>query len=119
MSKRRGHLRRAFTLAEVTVASIIIVLVLGSVSASVAQLGRAKNSCKRRFDAHLRADVALNALRRDIISIVRSDDLFDTQLLLYSDMIPTPAGDMECLIPTCDDDALLDFLVGQNVFNKD
>jgi len=31
----------------------------------------------------------------------------------------TPAGEMECLIPSCDDDALLDFLVEQNVFDKD
>jgi uncharacterized membrane protein YgcG len=95
VSKRRGHPCRAFTLIEVMVAGIITVLVLGSVSASVAQLGRAKNSCKRRFDAYQRADVALNALRRDIISVVRSDDLFDTRLLLYSDAVPTPAGDMD------------------------
>jgi uncharacterized membrane protein YgcG len=94
-SKRRQHGRRAFTLAEVMVASIIIVLVLGSISTSVAELGRAKNSCKRRFDAHLRADVALNALRRDIISIVRSDDLFDTRFLLYDEIIASPVGDLD------------------------
>jgi hypothetical protein len=39
--------------------------------------------------------VALNALRRDIVSVIRSDDLFDSQLLLYHDIIPTPAGDMD------------------------
>ncbi|MDY7108383.1 MAG: hypothetical protein SYC29_07070 [Planctomycetota bacterium] len=94
-SRRRQHGRRAFTLAEVTVASIIIVLVLGSISTSVTQLGRAKNSCKRRFDAHLRADVALNALRRDIISIVRSDDLFDTRFLLYDEIVPSTLGDLD------------------------
>ena len=98
MAKRAAtnprRLRRSFTLIEVMVAGVITALVLGSVSSSLAQLGRVKNSCKRRFDAHLRADAALNALRRDLIAVVRSDDLFLTRVLLYDDAVATPLGDM-------------------------
>jgi uncharacterized membrane protein YgcG len=93
--KNRIPVRRAFTLVEVMVAGVITALVLGSVSGSLAQLGRAKNTCKQRLEAYLRADAAMNVLRRDIISVVRSDDLFDTRLLLYHDIVSTPVGDVD------------------------
>jgi len=93
--KNRIPVRRAFTLVEVMVAGVITALVLGSVSGSLAQLGRAKNTCKQRLEAYLRADAAMNALRRDIITVVRSDDLFDTRLLLYHDILSTPVGDVD------------------------
>jgi type II secretory pathway component PulJ len=66
---------RAFTLIELLVAGVITAFVLGGVSFSLAQLGRAKNTSKVRFDAHIRADAALNAIRKDIIAITRTDDL--------------------------------------------
>ena len=87
--------RRAFTLVEVIVAGVITALVLGSMSLSISQLGRAKNTCKERLDAYLRADSALNALRSDIACIIRTDDLFYTRFLLYDDVINTPAGSMD------------------------
>src|SRR5262245_39594829 len=73
--------RRGFTLVEMLVAGVITAFILGSVSLSLQQVGRAKNTSKMRYDAHMRADAALTALRRDIASIVRSDDLFYSRFL--------------------------------------
>lgn len=84
--RRISRTRRGFTLIELMVASLIVAFVLGSVSLSVAQLGRARNTSKLRFDAFLRADAALNLIRSDIASITRTDDLFYTRLLLTDDV---------------------------------
>jgi general secretion pathway protein J len=92
---RRRSSRRAFTLVEVIVAGVITALVIGSVSLSLSQLGRARNVSKVRFDAYLRADAALANLRRDIASVIRTDDLFFTRFLLYDDSIPSPHGEMD------------------------
>lgn len=87
--------RRGFTLVEVIVASVITAFVMGSVSMSLAQLSRAKSTTKERLDAYLRADVALESLRRDVASVLRSDDLFWTRLLIEDRSITTPLGQLD------------------------
>lgn len=83
----RRHPRRGFTLVEMLVAGLITAFVLGSVAFSLAQVGRSRSSSKLRLDAHLRADAALNGLRRDVASIVRTNDLFYTRLLVSDDAV--------------------------------
>lgn len=78
---------RGFTLVELLIAGVITAFVLSGVTLSLSQLGRSKNTCKLRFDAHIRADTALNLIRRDIVSILRSDDLFYTRFLLLPDTV--------------------------------
>lgn len=78
----RPRRRRGFTMIEVLLAGMIIVMIAGSVTITIAQLGRARNDTKRRLDAYLRADSALAAIRRDVASVVRSDDLFYSRLLI-------------------------------------
>ena len=87
--------RRGFTLVEVIVASVITAFVMGSVSMSLAQLSRAKSTTKERLDAYLRADVALESLRRDVASVLRSDDLFWTRLLIEDSSVTTPLGQLD------------------------
>lgn len=77
--------RSGFTLVELLIAGVITAFLLGSVAMSVSQLANAKNTAKLRFDAHLRADAALNAIRREIVSVLRRDDLFYTRLLIFND----------------------------------
>jgi prepilin-type N-terminal cleavage/methylation domain-containing protein len=83
----RPTVRRGFTLIELLLAAFITAFVLGSVALSVGQLGRARNTGKLRFDAHIRADAALSAMRRDIAAITRAQDLFYTRLLLLDDVV--------------------------------
>lgn len=78
--------RRGFTLIELLIAGVITAFVLGSISFSLRQIGRAKDTCKVRYDAFMRADTALNGIRRDIASIVRSDDLFNCRFLLIDNL---------------------------------
>lgn len=72
--------RRAFTLVEVMVALIITAFVLGAIFLSLGQMTKARAASRERMIAHVRADTALNALRRDLVSVIRSDDLFWTRL---------------------------------------
>lgn len=87
--------RRGFTLVEVMLATVISVFVLGGITMSISQLARAKDTSKTRLDAHLRADAALNAIRRDVASVIRHDELFWTRLLIRSDAVRTPIGDLD------------------------
>ena len=86
---------RGFTLIEVMVASLITALLIGSASMSLSQLTRAKSICKERFNAFLRADAALNTLRRDVASVIRSDDLFFTRLRLSDHSASSPVGEID------------------------
>ncbi|HWB19895.1 MAG TPA: prepilin-type N-terminal cleavage/methylation domain-containing protein [Phycisphaerales bacterium] len=72
--------RRSFTLIELIVAGVIAALVLGAVTTALANLGRAKSICKTHYEAYRRADAALSLLRKNIASVLRSDDLFYTKL---------------------------------------
>jgi hypothetical protein len=82
-------------MVELLVAGVITAFVVGSITMSLSQLGRAKTSTRKRFDAHLRADAALTTLRRDIVSITRSFDLFDTRFVIYDETINTPRGRLD------------------------
>lgn len=87
--------RRSFTLVELIVAGVITAFVLGTVSASLSNLARAKSSSRQRLEAYLRADSALERIRRDVVSIVRHDDLFFTRFVLLDQAYDTPAGRMD------------------------
>jgi hypothetical protein len=80
-------------MVELLLAGVITAFLLGSVAMSVSQLSRAKDTAKLRFDAHIRADSALNLLRREIAAVNRRDDLFYTRLLLLNDETSLRAGD--------------------------
>jgi hypothetical protein len=83
----RPAARRGFTLVELLVAGIVITLVVGAVATSLVQVGRARSSARLRLEAYLRADAALDAIRRDVQSVIRSDDLYWTRLVLFDDEV--------------------------------
>jgi type II secretion system protein J len=85
IARRRSP--RGFTLIEVLIAGIITAFLLGTVVTSLAQISAARNIGKQRFDAHMRADSALSTLRRDIASVIRTDDLFYTRLRIVDEAV--------------------------------
>lgn len=80
---------------EVMVAGIITVFLLSSVSMSLSQLAKAKGGTTQRLAAHLRANAALESLRREIVSVIRSDDLFWSRVLIEDDSISTSVGRLD------------------------
>jgi hypothetical protein len=80
---------------ELLVAGVMAAFLLGAVGTCLSQLGDAKTSSRLNLEAHLRADAALAALRRDIVSVLRDADLFYTRLLLLDGSTRTPLGHMD------------------------
>ena len=95
LTPRRNRTRRGFTLVELIVAGMAGMLVVGAVTISLFQSARARSATKSRLVAYSRATAAMDQLRREISSTIRRSDLFETRILLYDEMTPTPAGDME------------------------
>lgn len=75
-------IRRGFTLIELMVAGMMAAILLGGVTTSLSQLGSAKSISRHRLEAFSRCDAALRTIRKDIISVLRRDDLFDTRILI-------------------------------------
>ena len=60
-------MRRGFTLIELIIAGTIAAMIAGTLAASFSNLGNARESARRRLDAAVRADAALEAMRREIV----------------------------------------------------
>ncbi|NBX31138.1 MAG: ATP-binding cassette domain-containing protein, partial [Planctomycetes bacterium] len=78
----KRHSQLGFTLIELVVAGTIAAMVLMSVTFALAQLSKTRNIARERVEAFQRASMSIEALRRDIAAIIRTDDLFDTRFLL-------------------------------------
>jgi hypothetical protein len=87
--------RRAFTLAELVVAGLIAAIVVGAVGASLSQLARTRTVARVRLDSHLRTSMALDRIRREVQAAIRSDDLFDSRLMIVDDTVSAPVGDLD------------------------
>ncbi len=75
-------IRRGFTLIELMVAGMMASIVLGGITTSLSQLGSAKSISRQRLEAFSRCDTALRTIRKEVISVLRRDDLFDTRILI-------------------------------------
>jgi uncharacterized membrane protein YgcG len=91
----RPRTRRAFTLVELIVAGMAALLVIGAVTISLFQSARARATTKTRLVAYSRANTALDILRREIASVIRRTDLFETRLLVYDDAITNQNGEFD------------------------
>ena len=76
------HAQLGFTLIELVVAGTIAAMVLMAVTFALAQLSKTRNIARERVEAFQRASMSIEALRRDIAAMIRTDDLFDTRFLL-------------------------------------
>ena len=81
----RRRARRGFTLIELVVAGTVAALVLGAVTFSLSQVGRARLIATERTEAFQRAGTALESIRRDVAAVMRDPDLFMCRFLLTTD----------------------------------
>ena len=84
--------KRGFTIIELVVAIMITAIISGAVASSLSQLGKARDISRIRMTASRRASDALENIRRDVQSTVRSDDLFDTRLRLAPEVARARRG---------------------------
>jgi prepilin-type N-terminal cleavage/methylation domain-containing protein len=82
-SRRRA--RRGFTLIELVIAGTVAALVLGAVTFSLSQIGRARLIATERTEAFQRAGTALESVRRDVAAVMRDEDLFVCRFMLTTD----------------------------------
>jgi len=87
--------KRGFTIIELVVAIMIAAIISGAVATSISQLGKARDISRIRMTASRRASDALENIRRDVQSTVRSDDLFDTRLRLAPEVARSPIGEVD------------------------
>ena len=87
--------KRGFTIIELVVAIIITAIISGAVASSLSQLSRARDVSRIRMTASRRATDALESIRRDVQSTLRSDDLFDTRLRLAPEVARTSIGEVD------------------------
>lgn len=87
--------RSGFTILELVVAGVVAAIIVGALTLSLSQLGRSRNATMIRLEAHMRANAALDALRRDIASVLRSGDLFETRLLIIDGSVGSLVGPLD------------------------
>ena len=91
---RSDHARaRGFTLAELIIAATVAAIILTAVTFSLSHLGRARAIARDRVEAFQRATMALESVRQDVASTIRSDDLFETRFLLTTRESGSRTGD--------------------------
>lgn len=91
----RASPRRGFTVIELVVAIAIAAIVSAAIASSLSQLGRARETARLRMSACRRATDALEAIRRDVQSTLRSDDLFSTRFRLAPESVNSTAGSLD------------------------
>ena len=75
-------MRRGFTMVELLTAGIILALVMAAMGLSLGQVNKSRSIARERADAYLRADAALRMVRRELVSLLRQEDLYYTRLLI-------------------------------------
>lgn len=78
----RRRAPRGFTIAELLVALLVAAIVLVTISTSLNRIGYGRELAHARLAANQRAVDALEAIRRDLNSALRHDDLFLTRLAI-------------------------------------
>lgn len=87
--------RRGFTVVELVIAIAVSAVVVVTIGTVLSRISRGRDAARLRLDAVTRANAALENVRRDLASVVRDGDLFNTRILLLDGMTVTPYGTMD------------------------
>ena len=77
-----GGRSRGFSLIELVIAIAVSAVVILTVSSILGRISRTRDVARVRLDAATRAGAALEAVRRDLVSVIRDSDLFQSRVLL-------------------------------------
>jgi hypothetical protein len=80
--RRESCAARAFTLAEIIVATIILAFLAGATTLALSQSARARDASLGRLEAHLRAESAASRIAQDVENTIRDTEVFFTRLLV-------------------------------------
>ena len=95
LSSEQAGSARGFTIVELVVAIAVAGIVIVTVSTALSRIGKTRDVARTRLEAVTRANAALDAVRRDLISTVRDGDLFYSRVLLFDGTAFTPYGSMD------------------------
>lgn len=73
---------RAFTIIELVVAIVVSAIVIATVATALSRISRTRDVARTRLEAATRANSAIDAIRRDLASLVRDGDLFFSRVLI-------------------------------------
>lgn len=74
--------RRGFTVIELVVAIAVGSIVILTIASVLSRVSQTRDIARTRLDAVSRANAALDAMRADLISVIRDEDLYNTRVLL-------------------------------------
>jgi type II secretion system protein J len=77
-----GARARGFTVIELVIAISVAAIVIVSIGAVLSRVARARDIARNQLDAVSRASTALDAIRSDLASVIRDEDLFYTRVML-------------------------------------
>jgi type II secretion system protein J len=92
---RRDRLRssaRGFTVIELVIAIAVGAIVVVTIGSVLSRVSQTRDVARTQLDAVSRANAALDALRTDLVSVVRDEDLYNTRVLLLDGTGYSPIG---------------------------
>ena len=87
-----GSSRQGFTLIELVIAISVGAVVVVSIGGVLSRVSRARDIARNQLDAVSRANTALDAIRTDLASVIRVEDLYHTRLMLLDGTGYSPLG---------------------------
>lgn len=89
--------RRGFTLVELLVGALVTALIAAATTAALSQMVRARSTSLARQQAWSRAESATARIARDVIGVVRDEELYFTRVAIADG----PAGGTDELLLLC------------------
>ncbi|MFM7051351.1 MAG: prepilin-type N-terminal cleavage/methylation domain-containing protein, partial [Planctomycetota bacterium] len=84
-----------FTIVEMVIAIAVGAIVVTTIATATSRISRSRDVARVRLEAVTRAQAALDAVRRDLSSVMRDGDLFNTRVMLLNNLDYTAYGQME------------------------
>ena len=93
--ERGFRLAGGFTVVELVIAIAVSAVVVITIGTVLSRISRSRDVARMRLDAVTRAGAALETVRRDLASVIRDGDLFNTRVMLLDGTAFTAYGSMD------------------------